>query len=623
MRSVSLLFCLFCIACVPLKVFFTSSANDDKILDFSELQKNYEWAFDQRKARDYLALHEIVTHTQSSLDAGQLTAEQHEQVRRWQHKLRSFIAFSLVSLASAVEKEKNKRFLGVFGRRQEMEKPTIDYLNDLSIVFSDQPTADDPQAEQANEVKEPKRGLSVLLLEKLRATDATQINPDQSNHAFYQQAIEGNYDTKKVSQAAKDSFHHDLQNKIQALTSKSIRKYYRLFPFAQAGFLSTCQTIAAADCQHLQWQDAADNFPEPTFANVEQLTIEVNKTLRALNRVITLLKRLNTSNTATKDLLFFFRETNFEDQNVVYLYSIYELILSHALQTGILPVLLAPTFSKRAGNIYLNYKGRFDLLQRLGIKKEIGHSPGEIKFPLLTEVTNMTVQQSINELQHNIVNRWVELRQIHSANKTFADKKLYQWSVANDIATTQVISQHPVHSVVMMHLLERYQYKNRDPFLLRLGRTAAELAEVSAVVLLFGGAGILSTAFPVLAGVGLFGKAMVAAVGANFVWAGMAGLDTMVNKQRWLKLEQSLLSGTSDRVKDNLKLLREFHKVRRNAIVAGTIGVPMSVPSIKYALAHVYEGKKTFLVDAVAGMFSARGEFSYRGESDFDIIMGN
>lgn len=624
LRSVSILFCFFFIACVPLKLFFTSSASDNKIPDFRELQIDYQLAFEKRKARDYLALHELVIRTQSALDAGQLTAEQHEQVRRWQHKLRSFMSFALVSLGSVVDHEELKPVWGTLGRQQHL-KPTINNLNDLYLFFTMQPpaSADDPQADQDNEVEAPKLGLSVLLLEKLRTADATQLNPDRPNHAFYQQVIEGNFDTKKVSQVAKDSFHYDLMNKIQELTTKSIRKYYRLFPFAQASFLNTCQAIAAADCQHIQWQDPADNFSEPLFANVEQVTAEVNKTISAVNRVIDLLKKLNTSETATKDLLFFFKETNFEDQNVLYLYSIYELILSNALQRGILPVLLAPTFSARAGNIYLNYKGRFDLLQRLGIKKEIGHRPGEIKFPLLTEVTHMTVQQSIAEMQHNIVARWVELRQLQSNNKTFSDKKLYQWSIANEIATTQVILQNPAHSSVVMHLLGRYQYQNRDPLSLQLVRAVTELTEISMFALLLGGAGLLTVAFPALAGVGLFGKALVAAVAANFVWVGMAGLDTMIAHQRWSKLEQSLLSGTSDRIKDNLKLLREFHQVRRNAIVAGSIGLPLSVPSIKYAIAHVYEGGRTVLVDTFSGLFSARGEFSYRKESDFDIIMGN
>ena len=626
LRSVSILFCLFFIACVPLKLFFTSATNDNKIPDFRELQIDYQLAFEKRKARDYEALHELVMRTQSALDAGQLTAEQHEQVRRWQHKLRSFITFSLLSLAAAVVPEKSKP--GLWGARLRYDvdnRPTINNLNDLSRRFSTPPqvAAGDPQAHQKQKVEEPKLGLSVLLLEKLRTADAAQLNPDRPNHAFYQQVIEGNFDTKKVSQVAKDSFHYDLLHKIHELTTKSMRKYHRLFPFAQASFLSTCQAIAAADCQHMQWQDPADNFSEPQFANVEQLTTAVNKTISDLNRVIAVLKKLNTSDEATKDLLFFFKETNFEDQRVEYLYSIYEIILTNALQRGILPVLLAPTFSARAGNIYINYKGRFDLLHRLGIKKEIGHTPGQIKFPLLTEVTNMTVQQSINEMQHSLITRWVELRQLQSNNKTFDDKKLYQWSIANELATTQVILQNPAHGVTVTHLLGRYQHKNRDPFSFRLARIVAELAEATMFFLLLGGSGLMTAAFPALAGVGLFGKAAVAAVAANFVWIGVAGVDTMITQQRWLKLEQSLLSGTSDRVKDNLKLLREFHRVRRNAIVAGTIGLPLSVPSIKYAIDHVYHGSRTMLVDGISGVFAARGEFSYEGLSDFEVITGD
>ena len=366
-------------------------------------------------------------------------------------------------------------------------------------------------------------------------------------------------------------------------------------------------------------QDSGDDFQEQPFTNVAQVTAEVNKTIADLNIVITMLSRLK----ATKDVFFIFKETDFDNIAVMRLYHAYEMTLFNAARRGFLPVLLAPTCRARAGNIYLHHKGGLDFLQRLGLKKNIAHAAGEIKNPLLTEVSQAVVEQSLAEMQRTTIARWVELRQLKNKNKTFSDKELYQWSVVNEISTAQVVLQEPAHSITVTHLLNHYQDKNRDPLVLRIIRGVTEAVEISLFPIMLGGASLLTSIYPPLAGVGLVGKAIIAATAANFVWVGMAGVNTALTHQRWLQLEHALLTGSSERYEDNLKLLREFHTTRRNAIVAGTIGLPMSVPSIKYALNHMYEGQKTLLIDMVAGIFSARDEFGYEGKSDADVHLGH
>ena len=582
MHGVTILFCSVFVSCMPLQVLFLGSSVGEQAPDYRELKIDYQLAFEKRLSRDYAELDALVKRTQLALDRDKLTAEQRVEVRRWQHKLRSFITFAALAMGEPSEEGSSKL----------------------------------PQ------------GLSALILNRLRTADATHIDHERSNFAFYQRHKDEQVDLSKVSQAAKDSFAQALVSKSLELTEKSVRKYYRLFPFAQQGYAAACQEVAAADCARLSMQElesgkkspreqrvGRDNFQEKPFTTVEQVTAAVNKTILALNSVITLLARLK----VTKDVFFIFKETDFDNVAVMRLYHDYEMTLFKAARRGILPVMLAPTFRARSGDIYLQHKGGLDFLQRLGLKKDIAHAPGDIKNLLLTDVSHAVVAQAIAEIQRTTVKRWVELRQ----PQKFSDKKLYQWSIANEIATAQVILQDPVHGVVVNHLLNRYQYKNRDPLAVRLIRGVTEVIEISLIPLIFGGAAMLTATFPVLAGVSLMGKVIIAATAANFIWVGMAGISTALTHQRWLQLEHALLTGSSERYQDSLKLLREFHKTRRNAIVAGTIGLPMSVPSIRYAVNHMYDGSKTLLVDATAGIFAARDEFGYEGLSDSAVHEGH
>lgn len=588
MHSVAILFCGLLVSCLPLRLLFTGSVASDTVPDYRELNIDYLLAFEKRLYTDYAELDQLVERTQLTLDQGKLTAEQRTKVRRWQHKLRSFLSFE----------------------RLAREKDTSD---DAAADTAAEPAEADNQSSAAK--REKARGLSSLILNRLRTADATRIDPEQSNREFYQQLKADRHDNEKVSQPAKDNFSRALINKALELTEKSVRKYYRLFPFAQQSYAKACRDIAAANCQHLQMQNNSDNFEGQPFTSIEQVTTEVNKVIAGLNSVITMLARLK----ATKDVFFIFKETDFDNAAVMRLYHAYELILFNTSRRGILPVLLTPTFRSRAGNIYLQHKGGLDFLQRLGLKKDVAQAPGEIKNPLLTEVTHTVVERAITEIQRTTIERWVKWRELKSNNKTFSDKKLYQQSVINEVATAQVVVQEPVHSIVVTHLLNRFQHKKRDPFALQIIRRVTETIEFSMFPLMLGGAALLTAIFPPLAGVGLMGKAIVAATAANFVWVGVAGANTAIAHQRWVQLEHALLTGSSERYEDGLKLLREFNRTRRNAILAGAIGLPMSVPSIRYAINHMYDGKKTFLVDAMAGVFASRDEFGREDKSDSDL----
>ena len=597
MRVVTILFCSILVSCVQLQVLFSSSHVSEQVPDYRELRIDYLLAFEKQMSIDYTALHKLVGRTQLALDQGKLTTAQQAEVRRWQHKLRSYISFAMLAMPKQ-EKEALEATMG-FG----------DVGLDNAMFAAEKKIMGDEQV----------RGLAALILDRLRTADITHINAEPSNDAFYQQVKDDQHDNEKVSQQAKDNFKQALVSKSLELTEKSIRKYYRLLPFAQQGYAVICKEVASSNCQHLQMHSSSDDFKEPPFASIEAVTAEVNKTIAKLNTIITKLSRLK----ATVEVLFIFKETNFDNLAVMRLYHDYEMTLFNAAQRGFLPLMLAPTFRARAGNIYLQYKGGLDFLQRLGLKKDIVYEPGDIKNPLLTEASHAVIRQSINEMQRITIVRWGKLRDLKSKNKKLADKELYRWSINNEVATAQVVLQDPHHSVVVNHLLNRFQYENRDPKVLRVIRGITEIAEISSVVFIFGGSAIFTAIFPPLAGFGLVGKAIIVATAANFVWAGMAGANTALTHRRWIQIEQALLTGSSERYEDSLKMLREFHKTRRNAIVAGTIGLPLSVPSIKYALNHMYEGSKTMMIDMVAGIFSAREEFGYEGLSDSAVHEGH
>ena len=602
MHSVTILFCSVFVSCVPLQFLFLSSNDSEQVLDYDKLKKHYYLAFESRLSRDYAELDELVSRTQVALTEGKLTAEQRVEVRRWQHKLRSFIAFAKLAMH----------------KDNQQAAPAPDTMSE--------PT--DPLAvtEPAEEKREAVRGLATLILNRLRTADADLINPEEPNDNFYRQTQAGGHDTTEVSKHAKDSFARALVSKTLQLTEQSMRQQYRLFPFAQQGYITACQDIAAADCQQLQMQQqdtsVASNHTNKVlaqpFTSVAQVTEEVNKTINKINNIITQLSNLK----ATKDVFFIFKETDFDSVAVMRLYHSYEMALFKAARRGFLPIMLTSAFRSKSGNIYLQYKGGLDFLQRLGLKKDKFNEPGDIRNPLLVEASHAVVAQAISEIQRATIERLVELRQ--RPNKKFSDKELYQWSIINEVATAQVILQEPAHGVVVNHLLDRFQYKNRDPLSVQIIRGVTEAIEISMFpLLLLGGATALAAAFPVLATVGLTSKLIIAVTAANFVWVGMAGVNTAMTHQRWMQLEHALLTGSSERYEDALKLLREFHKTRSNAIISGTIGLPMSVPSIKYALNHMYSGSKTLLIDMVAGVFSARDEFGYEGLSDAALHEGH
>ena len=95
MRSVTILFCSIFISCVQLQVLFPSSSTSEPVPDYRQLKIYYSLAFEKQMSIDYTALNELVSRMQLALDNGKLTAAQQMDVRRWQHKLRSFISFAM------------------------------------------------------------------------------------------------------------------------------------------------------------------------------------------------------------------------------------------------------------------------------------------------------------------------------------------------------------------------------------------------------------------------------------------------------------------------------------------------------------------------------------------------
>ena len=66
----------------------------------------------------------------------------------------------------------------------------------------------------------------------------------------------------------------------------------------------------------------------------------------------------------------------------------------------------------------------------------------------------------------------------------------------------------------------------------------------------------------------LLSKAIIISAAANFGWIALNVSDSVITHNRQLMMERALLSGTSQQISDNLKMLQEFEAARKNAILS-------------------------------------------------------
>ena len=307
--------------------------------------------------------------------------------------------------------------------------------------------------------------------------------------------------------------------------------------------------------------------------------------------------------TKKNPLLPMFKETDFENQQVKRLYSYYDIILLNTARSGLLPVFLSKPFRKHGGEIFLN---------KVGFLK--------VRHHLLTKITANTVKQSIVDLKERVIKRWLELKEIANSDKLYSTKKIYQWLSSNEVAVARVVMQDLKHVGIVADLLAEYQDKSRDPMTLRIIRGTLTSVEFGSMIVALAA---MTTPIPAIIGA----KAIIIATAANFGWVGINTTTSIIARNRYLQLEKALLTGSSQRVSDNLELLREFKLARRKAIISGAIGLPLSIPAMKYVFRDMNSGFKIFAIDLIASLAADAGGLSQMVNetedlSDNDLLIG-
>ncbi len=261
-----------------------------------------------------------------------------------------------------------------------------------------------------------------------------------------------------------------------------------------------------------------------------------------------------------------------------------------ALKRGTLPLLFARATQKETGSVHLNHAGRF-----FGF--------GKVQYKPLQQPTADTLQRALHELQQELVSNWVAMQANRVDSKAVSPHTIYTTIINNEFAVAQLLLQNPTHTTVVDSLLRKFKDDQTTPEWLRRYKRFALWTELGLLVsiLLTGGA-----AAPLL----------VAGAMANFLWVGGAAAEQVVARNRYRLLERSLLTGNSEQVARGQQLLDAMHTKRRDFIVSGAIGAPLTVGGFTLTVKSIRPLIST-PVDVTAGL-TAEVEF-IAGDEDEPI----
>ena len=590
-----LLMSLALLFCKPVTSKTTTSTLPPHTYDMTKMK--YDMYFHQHQGTLRLKyMQQLEAQLQMLLQHNQLEAAKKLELSKMLHKVRSFISYA--KLSGCLEKDEE-------GNYRATEKTS-------TLLCS-------------------------VILYKMKELDYHQIDLNQPNAMFF-------FDDSSIKHDEQELFAA-LNKAILATTIASMHKYLRIFPFADNDIVGLCKTkntefvyvpvdvtrIPPSDyviknpdlapppfpatsypqkpqkndnCQQLAAELQKEKVPQPnekTFASVVELQATVNSYVLRLNATIDRLDRLihgaDGERAATKkESIFIFPIANvvdFSNENVVNAYDDYAQILLATARDGLLPLMMLYYQNK----LHLNIKGAW------GGLKAMQYEP--LDYPL-----SRKLEEHIVSLHEYLVTRWLELKENLSRAKEEKDKKIYELLVNNDIATARLIMQDPAYSLPVTRLLAKYQNDHRAPKWLQLLKSWSYRLDMLFIPLTIA-ATIVSggVAFPLVAGI---------AVSINFFWIGATGAEAHLARKRYAMMEHALLSGNSTQVERGAKLLHEFHDKRRNLVLAGTVGAPLSVPSLKMAMQGVV-GLKTVAIDMSAA-FASDVDGLRHGGGDLDLL---
>ena len=423
-----------------------------------------------------------------------------------------------------------------------------------------------------------KTEMSSLLLHQLRSENPEQIDLSYPNDDFYWSIRDGKVATTDASQEGVRKFFASFIKTTLAMTEETIAKYQSLFAFEPSTFAGLCYAAKYEGCDQLEIQYTVSRDTKTIERG--KVTEMVNKTIKNLNIVIANIQRLE----AEKDsYLKSDKMDSYEAQANAH-YQKYELILLKAAEQGILPIFFTDIFKKTSGDIHLN------------ISQNFKHTDNK----LLTNVTSSTVMQAVSQLKKELLTNWSETKKVQRQRHKVSEDKIYMWIKNNDIAVARLLLQNPEYSPVVNYLFHKYEHEVDD-------RKIQKAIETVLITVGVGTLALFVTSFtPLLPLNAVLSKAIIISAMANFGWVGLNVGDSIIAHNRHLMVERALLSGTSQQVGENLKMLQEFEAARKNAILSGAIGLSMTASSYNQILKSLNSSSRPFLSNYIQYLFASR-----------------
>ena len=529
MRIISLTLMMLLTACIlPVR---TAPQRDPAVMidAFFELQVLYYLAFEKHAYIQLDELYNLDNKTTQALRANNIPPEHVPQVKRWHHKLRSYIVFLLTM------------------------QPTDDY----GVI---------------------KTEMSSLLMHQLRTQSPAQIDLSLSNQDFYRRMRDGEVATTDSSKEGVQIFFGDFLRTVLAMNEQAIHKYHNMFAFENSEPVALCRRANYDDCQELEaLHSSGTNTKTLTRDTVTKM---VNQTIMELNKVIAELQRLEVESIDSH----VFQETDFYSTQVSAKYQEYELILIDAAKRGILPIFFTAVFRKMSGNIHPSGYGEWH------------HANNK----LLTEISSYTVTQAVTELKKELIAYWAEIRKAQRHRYSIDEKTIYLWIHSSEIAVARLLLQKPKYAPVVNFLFHHYEHEVQDKRLQKIIKTALTTVGIGTLAL------FAASFTPILSINAALSKAIIISAAANFGWIALNVSDSVITHNRQLMMERALLSGTSQQISDNLKMLQEFEAARKNAILSSTIGLSMSAGAYNQILKSLSNSSRPFLSTYIRNLFSIK-----------------
>ena len=608
----------------------------------------------------------------SVLAKNNLTATQHTQLLKIQQHVRSIIAYAVHSrcfkvprlplptregLSQAAYNQKvnarNWQHAKQFAERDWRDRYDYNYHLCDTKKYKYQILVDDTS-------------LCHVFLAQLKelSPDKFALPTTQAGDDFFQQVMANkvkSLNEKDMRSASQKIFNEALAPQITRITEQNMARTDFVFPFHRFDYVKYCEARRGyyfeseagertyrypsearvkVNCQTLRTLPAVKiktdrkvdcaqplsfsfaRITTPSFADLSAVAKVVNETVQGMNTYRAELDKLVKLREVDKiksaqagkekhyapyrekkpwllPFMKFLNATKLTAPPVVKAVDAYHCHLVEAAKHGVLPLILAQATQKETGSVHLNHMGRF-----FGFGK-VEYKP--LKLPM-----QQALAKALDELKRELVASWLDLHAAQVSSKAIEDRKIYATMLNNEFAVAQLLLQNPAHTVVVSHLLRKFQHAPTTPKWLRLYKNFALGADLAFVpIAIFGGF--------MTGGIGIV-PILLLANAVNFLWVGGAAAGHIIARQRYRMVERALLTGNSEQITRGLKVLRAMHEKRRDLIASGAIGAPLTLSNLSL-IARGLDTLVTVPIDITAAFSSDIETISMPDEikSDADL----